>query len=353
MITSENNKNNYISIAKAIGIILMVIGHSGSPTIVCRFLYLFHMPLFFFCSGYFFKDISGESNLKMFCVKRVKGLYWPYLKWSLLFLLLHNVFCYFNIYNYLSNISYYCARDYIVHFLKTVLMTDYELLLRPFWFIKALLYSSLFVAIISYLCIKVFKKSKIKQLLFLMMVLSMFLKYNRVELPLLGDLSIISFGVVFFCSGTLYRRYEYYFPYTISLFVLTFVIVMGGSFFIKGEIDMRYVTIDTIIPYYILAITGIVMTFTLSSLIDKISVSHSFYFVGNHTMIILVFNLLALKVGNILKIYYYDLSIINLASYPIIRENNELFWIVYAICGISLPLIFNVLTSYICMMIKK
>lgn len=43
-----------ISIAKALGIILMVVGHSGCPEILARFIYLFHMPLFFFCSGYFF-----------------------------------------------------------------------------------------------------------------------------------------------------------------------------------------------------------------------------------------------------------------------------------------------------------
>ncbi len=40
-------RNNTVSIAKAIGIILMVVGQSGCPKGLCQFIYLFHMPLFF------------------------------------------------------------------------------------------------------------------------------------------------------------------------------------------------------------------------------------------------------------------------------------------------------------------
>ena len=89
----SQSKENYITIAKAFGIILMVIGHSGSPSWLGRFLYMFHMPLFFLCSGYFFKEITEQKALNAFFLKRIKGLYIPYLKWSILFLLLHNIFC--------------------------------------------------------------------------------------------------------------------------------------------------------------------------------------------------------------------------------------------------------------------
>ena len=40
---------------KGIGIILMVIGHSGCPTFLHDFIYLFHMGLFFFVSGRYLK----------------------------------------------------------------------------------------------------------------------------------------------------------------------------------------------------------------------------------------------------------------------------------------------------------
>ena len=50
----------YIDAAKAVGIILMIIGHSictmHEYTHVAGFIYSFHMPLFFIISGYFVKD---------------------------------------------------------------------------------------------------------------------------------------------------------------------------------------------------------------------------------------------------------------------------------------------------------
>ena len=49
----------YMNVAKAIGIILIVVGHSfaeESTSSIRSFVYLFHVPLFFILSGYFFDD---------------------------------------------------------------------------------------------------------------------------------------------------------------------------------------------------------------------------------------------------------------------------------------------------------
>lgn len=87
-----------VSIAKAIGIILMVIGHSGCPVGMHHFLSMFHMPLFFFLSGYCFKAYYFDHK-KEYLKKRLKSLYLPYVKWAIVFLLLHNIFFRLNIYN--------------------------------------------------------------------------------------------------------------------------------------------------------------------------------------------------------------------------------------------------------------
>jgi predicted tellurium resistance membrane protein TerC len=52
------NNCNSITIAKAIGIILMVVGHSGCPQMLSKFIYLFHMPLFFLCLLGYDMDVS-------------------------------------------------------------------------------------------------------------------------------------------------------------------------------------------------------------------------------------------------------------------------------------------------------
>lgn len=91
-------KGNMISIAKGIGIILMVIGHSGCPSYMRNFIYMFHMPLFFIISGYCFKSYY-LYNFKLFAKKKFVGLYLPFVKYSVLFLILHNLFYKIGIYN--------------------------------------------------------------------------------------------------------------------------------------------------------------------------------------------------------------------------------------------------------------
>ena len=48
-------RDNSISIAKGIAIILMVLGHAQCPELLNRYLSMMRMPLFFFMSGYCFK----------------------------------------------------------------------------------------------------------------------------------------------------------------------------------------------------------------------------------------------------------------------------------------------------------
>ena len=96
---SKIDHNNYVAIAKALAIMLMVIGHSGCPKIVGKTIYLFHMPFFFICSGLFFSPHSEMAKLKQFILRKVKGIYLPFIKWCLLFTLLHNLFYHLNIYN--------------------------------------------------------------------------------------------------------------------------------------------------------------------------------------------------------------------------------------------------------------
>ena len=69
---------------------MMCVGHTECYWLIINFIYLFHMPLFFIAAGYFFSK-KYEQDPWLFCKKRFKGLYVPFVKWSLLFLVLHNL----------------------------------------------------------------------------------------------------------------------------------------------------------------------------------------------------------------------------------------------------------------------
>lgn len=92
------NFDTRISVTKALCIILMVVGHSGCPTFLGEYIYQFHMPCFFFVSGFLLKE-KYLSTMMTFFKRRIKGLWWPFVKWSVVFMLLHNVLTSLHIYN--------------------------------------------------------------------------------------------------------------------------------------------------------------------------------------------------------------------------------------------------------------
>ena len=77
---------NWIDWAKAIAIFLMVIGHQYYPTgginlLSKNVIYAFHMPLFFFLSGFLVK--KNNTNYKQTTVHDIKSLIIPYVFFNL------------------------------------------------------------------------------------------------------------------------------------------------------------------------------------------------------------------------------------------------------------------------------
>lgn len=147
---------------KAVGIILMVLAHARFLEYGNLWINMFHMPLFFFMSGYCFKE-KYFDDFKGYSLKRIKGIYWPYVKWVLLFVLIHNLF--YSIGIYTDNRAYLGAKGGAVELyqisqapmilIDILLMNQCEQLLGGFWFLKSLLYASF----IGYFLIKIFRKS--------------------------------------------------------------------------------------------------------------------------------------------------------------------------------------------------
>ena len=74
-------RNQSIDVAKAIGIILMVVGHfNGLPLWLEKWIFSFHMPLFFVLSGYLFKPKPELQVIK----GGLKSLVLPYIYTTLI-----------------------------------------------------------------------------------------------------------------------------------------------------------------------------------------------------------------------------------------------------------------------------
>lgn len=78
----KSNRLEYVDVAKGIGIICTVIGHAFTGTMTAKVIYTFHMPMFFFISGYLYH----EKSTKELFVKSFKRLLVPYITTCLCFL---------------------------------------------------------------------------------------------------------------------------------------------------------------------------------------------------------------------------------------------------------------------------
>jgi fucose 4-O-acetylase-like acetyltransferase len=73
----EKARLSYIDIGKGIGIIFVVLGHLFRDNPLKIWIYSFHMPLFFFISGYL-NARARENSLRELLQKRLKSLMLPY-----------------------------------------------------------------------------------------------------------------------------------------------------------------------------------------------------------------------------------------------------------------------------------
>lgn len=92
-------RDQTMDVVKGIAIILMVAMHAQ----LCgqRFVYLFHMPVFFLIAGYFFRTdsvLTGASYVK-FVWDKLKRLWLPYAFWIAIFIILTDVFVKLHVYD--------------------------------------------------------------------------------------------------------------------------------------------------------------------------------------------------------------------------------------------------------------
>ena len=190
-----------LDLAKAICIILMVIGHSGCPDYLHRFIYMFHMPCFFFISGYLLND-KYLTNLKTGLWRKIKGSYYPFVKWSVIFLLLHNVFAYLHIYD-----TSYSLKEISIKFVRILTMTGSEQLLGGFWFLISLCWASIATILFFHFTRKSSKSTfgnKLKGVILLLLMASLY-NHLPVRLPAqFGEQTLLA--TAFYMSGHIYHK---------------------------------------------------------------------------------------------------------------------------------------------------
>ena len=327
---------DYITIAKGVAIILMVVGHSGAPYALYKFIYLFHMPLFFFVSGFCFKD-KYLQDPKDFIIKKIKGIYVPYVKYALVFWILHNVFLYLHFYDETQSYSgspmfMYSINDYVDELISILLkMHTNDIFLGGFWFLRELFLGSL----IFYFLIKCIRSKFV--VLIVLFFLSVLFRWKTVNLPLVNFFHITFLSTLFMALGYSTRDFYSQIKKSWTDIICIGLLAILGIFVYPA--DMFSVDCFNIQTYIFFAVAGILYTLFLSHKIAEESILlHFFSYVGERTMPILALHFISFKLVSYIYICIEHEPIKRLAEYPVVSNAGEWVWIIYSIVGVFIPL---------------
>ena len=136
----------YWDVVKGIGIIAIVLGHSASR--LTAFVYLWHVPLFFFITGYLYNEAKYRSDPFGYLGRRVKSTWPKFMLYAGVHVLFHNVLVRGGVY---PPEELYSPSRMVTTFLLAVPYGISETTMGPLWFVPAWVTASFLFA----LCMRV------------------------------------------------------------------------------------------------------------------------------------------------------------------------------------------------------
>lgn len=344
--------NKVISVCKGIAIILMVMGHAEPPTLISNFIYIFHMPLFFITAGYFFsRKYLGDPW--SFCVKRFKGLYIPFLKWSLLFLVLHNLWFEIGLLNeqygnWTGGVTHpYSLKEFFHRlFLIVTSMSGYdEFMAGAFWFFRGLLVASILFLVLYKI---IDSQTRLTPVWGVVAICAIALAFNAYRLGFGFKITTIPngglrdvWGLFFFGIGVLYRNFEERVGNRWWLTMICLgIMLVGASRHWCGMNNNGQLRDIATLP--LTGVAGFIFTKHIATLIDAAGgvMARLLTYIGNNTLYVFVFHIISLKAVSLIKIWWYDLDPAQIGCHMVIHYNNheDFFWVLYTIAGTAIPL---------------
>lgn len=312
---------------------LVVLAHAMcTESLPFKTIYAFHMPLFFIMSGYCFKQ-KYLSDFKTYFLRRIKGIYLPFVLYSLIFLSFHNVFVNWHLYG--TSQGVYNWRDFLWIFSRiTTRMSHNEQLLCVFWFLKELFWGSL----IFYAALRFFKNKKIFVVVALLTISFVFRIFS-LRIPYFSISFISFYAASFIAAGYWLKDYTLKSCNWWCVLICALIVALEVHFW--GTSTMN-VTTCSMIPYFLSGISGTMIIFSASSFICSLGKAKFFLveYVGSHTLSIMALHLLSYKLISLLIICLYNLPLDELEAFPVLEDYNRSTWVlVYTFSGLFVPLL--------------
>ncbi len=299
----KKQRDPFVDILKAIGIISIVIGHSGwtlplfgKQIPVGAFVYSYHIMIFIFVLGYLFNDKKQPHE---YIGKVVLSNWISYVTYSTIFVLLHNFLLNIHI---IGQTSPYSVTQTAIAIINGTLLTTGETMLSAFWFIPMYIFTAMLFCISFHLANKL-PKSVIFHCLFIIcfMVAGIVLNNRKVELRYHAHTSFLAVPVCYL--GYICKRYARILKKIAPWWA---ALISGPALFHlmslnKGVIELSQELIFSPYLFYPVTILGIYYCVSLANLIGKIKyVKQTFAYIGKNSLHIMALHFTALKLIDLL-----------------------------------------------------
>lgn len=279
-----------VNYAKAIGILLVVIGHFTNYASDIIRPYIFHMPLFFFIGGLVYKEKTNKAII-INAIKR----YWFYL-----------LACYFLtgvialiFHHYFGTIVRTPFSDGILPTIKTVVDNNFNN--NPWFIFGWFILSYPFVIIFANIYNKIGRKNSTRIVLFTALLLYTYYITNHLSVYTLLSKSFslnllcqISVGLFYFILGTLSKKKIFKFNSITSLFILIIFYYALSNIGFTSEMGMSFSRYPKgFLSHTIGALIGIAITFNLAIIFSQTKKDSLFEYIGLRSKDVMTFHMLS------------------------------------------------------------
>ena len=275
----QQNRVGHFDVLRGIGIVLMIMGHVSFGAAFSKYIHAFHMPLFFFVSGYFHK---GEKYVKSidYIIQKAKTLLIPYTVFVCICQVLH----------YIYTGTYSSAYLFVSYFSSNHNRIDVA---GAYWFLLCLFSAEIIFYFIQKLIFSEWTK--------LVVIVSVTLigNFTPIKFPLCLDSAMSCMFIMYL--GCLMRKYkttkmvsnllDVKSPLLVILFFINILLI-----FLNGNVNIRTNDYAIVPLFWISCIGAIVCYINLSIKIESAKNVFFIYFakvlkyIGKNSLVYLVLN---------------------------------------------------------------
>ena len=341
----QSEKSPIYDIAKALGIIAIVLGHCCPIKEVVLFVYGYHLTLFFFVSGATYNEEKYALKPFVFLQARVKILSPGYFVYMSLFTLINNFAVWAQMLPY-KNI--YSIKDICERIWENFIFSGSEMFGGAFWFVPALLIALMAFSAITFFATRYGGKFKIALIIIfcgLIGCAGIIFNLNKISLLWHSHTSMLVLPII--CAGFLFGHYNLQKKHIFRWYIAVICLVFFSYFVVvkSYQIELSAEMIASKYLFYPLSFAGIYFIFYICTLIEKSSIlKNALSFVGKYSFDIMAMHFLIIKV---IDAVYGRITNQPLDTMPAFPRAYGYLWPIYLAASVTIPPLLRMLANTI------